>query len=74
MTARIPSYCKCNDGQFYHDCDDFIYLSQSTSGDECGVGVGCQPRGMMTISIGVKSEACQDKPDFDGLENGLIQP
>ena len=74
MTARIPSYCKCNDGQFYHDCDDFIYMSQSTSGNECGVGVGCQPRGMMTISIGVKSEACQDKPDFDGLENGLIKP
>ena len=67
MTARIPSYCKCNDGQFYHDCDDFIYMSQSTSGK-----VGCEAS--RSDDHQHWSEACQDKPDFDGLANGLIQP
>ena len=70
MTARIPSYCKCNDRQFYHDCDDFIYMSQSTN--ECDVGVGCQAFGNDDHQHW--SEACQDEPDFDGLGNGLIRP
>ena len=43
MTAPVLSHCKCNDVQFYHDSDDFIYSNQSTRA-VCTPGLNVQEK------------------------------